>query len=118
MDTMAAYASSAPAQQQQQQQQKWGGGGGVDAQSMAAQQAQAMMMLNVPQAGAGQHPPPPQALFTATAVYDCNPGAADELGFRAGQIMEILDANDANWWIGRIGGNVGNVPASHVRANT
>jgi len=59
----------------------------------------------------------PKVAFTATAVYDCTPGAADELGFRAGQLIEIVDANDPNWWIGRIGDAVGNVPVSHVRPN-
>ena len=38
---------------------------------------------------------------TVVALYDCAADDAGELSFRAGDIIELLDASDENWHQGR-----------------
>ena len=40
----------------------------------------------------------------ARALYDCVAEEPDELGFRSGDMIEILDQSNSEWWIGRCNG--------------
>jgi len=51
----------------------------------------------------------------ARALYDCVAEEPDELGFRAGDMIEIVDQSNSEWWIGRCNGLTGNLPANFVQ---
>uniref|UniRef100_A0A7M4FP46 GRB2 related adaptor protein 2 n=1 Tax=Crocodylus porosus TaxID=8502 RepID=A0A7M4FP46_CROPO len=38
----------------------------------------------------------------------------DELGFRSGDIVEVLDSSNPSWWKGRLRGELGLFPANYV----
>ncbi|CDM28274.1 hypothetical protein DTO013E5_3823 [Penicillium roqueforti] len=72
-------------------------------------------------------PPPPKAkpshlskpVETVTALYDYEAQAHGDLGFSAGDVIEITQRseNTNEWWSGRIGGREGQFPANYVELN-
>jgi len=48
------------------------------------------------------------------AKFDCDADAADELGFYEGDILEVSDQSDPDWWIGSLVHAKGVFPATHV----
>ncbi|KAM8844754.1 GRB2-related adapter protein 2a [Spinachia spinachia] len=48
------------------------------------------------------------------ALYDFSAEEGDELGFSAGDIIELLDRSDASWWRGRLRGKSGLFPANYT----
>ncbi|XP_029294491.1 GRB2-related adapter protein 2a [Cottoperca gobio] len=60
--------------------------------------------------------PPPQRASTlqVKALYDFKAEEEDELGFGAGDIIEVLDRSDASWWKGRLRGKNGLFPANYT----
>lgn len=48
------------------------------------------------------------------ALYDFTAEEDDELGFIAGDIIEVLDRSDASWWRGRLRGKSGLFPANYT----
>lgn len=56
-----------------------------------------------------------ETLFVVTALWDCVPDAADELAFKAGDVLDVLDDSDSEWWFCRRGAFSGNVPVQYVR---
>ncbi|KAJ5793435.1 hypothetical protein N7457_000034 [Penicillium paradoxum] len=72
-------------------------------------------------------PPPPRAkpshlskqVETVTALYDYEAQAHGDLGFSAGDIIEIIQRTDNTneWWTGRIAGREGQFPANYVQLN-
>ncbi|XP_008415351.1 GRB2-related adapter protein 2a [Poecilia reticulata] len=48
------------------------------------------------------------------ALYDFTAEEDDELGFSAGDIIEVLDRSDQAWWRGRLRGQSGLFPANHT----
>ena len=55
------------------------------------------------------------ALMYADAVWDREALDKDELSFRVGDVIEILDMTDDVWWHGSVGDVAGWFPASFVR---
>lgn len=58
--------------------------------------------------------------FTVEAIYDFEPkdDAEDgetELGFKKGDMIQVFDCRDENWWGGRIGERTGFFPKLYVR---
>ncbi|XP_056257605.1 GRB2-related adapter protein 2a isoform X3 [Seriola aureovittata] len=48
------------------------------------------------------------------ALYDFTAEEDDELGFCAGDVIEVLDRSDASWWKGRLRGKTGLFPANYT----
>ncbi|XP_020508339.2 GRB2-related adapter protein 2a [Labrus bergylta] len=48
------------------------------------------------------------------ALYDFRAEEDDELGFCAGDIIEVIDRSDASWWRGRLRGKSGLFPANYT----
>ncbi|TNN52856.1 Growth factor receptor-bound protein 2 [Liparis tanakae] len=62
-------------------------------------------------------PPPQQRAPPAQqvkALYDFRAEEDDELGFSAGDVIELLDRSDASWWKGRLRGKSGLFPANYT----
>ncbi|KAJ6018609.1 hypothetical protein N7522_000676 [Penicillium canescens] len=73
-------------------------------------------------------PPPPRAkpshlsakpVETVTALYDYEAQAHGDLGFSAGDVIEIVQRTDNTneWWSGRVSGREGQFPANYVQLN-
>lgn len=48
------------------------------------------------------------------ALYDFIAEEEDELGFCAGDVIEVLDHSDESWWKGRLRGKNGLFPANYT----
>ncbi|XP_069501780.1 GRB2-related adapter protein isoform X1 [Ambystoma mexicanum] len=57
--------------------------------------------------------PEPKVKFVQ-AQFDFASQDATELPFYRGEIIEVLDCSDPNWWKGRIGGRVGTFPRNYI----
>lgn len=68
-------------------------------------------------------PPPPAAAppagppnaFVVEALYDIEAEADDELSFKAGDMIEVLETSDDGWWKGRVHGKEGLFPVNYVK---
>ncbi|XP_070998656.1 GRB2-related adaptor protein 2-like isoform X2 [Oncorhynchus clarkii lewisi] len=67
--------------------------------------------------------PPPQraavttgggGLMQVRAQYDFNAEEKDELSFKAGDIIEVLECSDMSWWKGRLRGQMGVFPSNYT----
>ena len=60
----------------------------------------------------------PRTARVCVAVYDCAADAAGDLAFSAGDLIDVLDDTDPDWWRGarKGGGAAGAFPASYVKA--
>nr|KAF6452454.1 GRB2 related adaptor protein 2 [Molossus molossus] len=50
----------------------------------------------------------------ARALYDFEALEDDELGFRSGEVVEVLDSSNPSWWTGRLHNKLGLFPANYV----
>lgn len=57
---------------------------------------------------------PSQRTLWVRALYDFDAVEHDELGFRSGDIVEVLDSSNPSWWKGRLRGELGLFPANYV----
>jgi hypothetical protein len=48
------------------------------------------------------------------ALYEYNGAQEDELSFREGDVIELVDSGHADWWLGRLRGKQGVFPANYV----
>uniref|UniRef100_A0A4W5KVJ3 Osteoclast-stimulating factor 1 n=1 Tax=Hucho hucho TaxID=62062 RepID=A0A4W5KVJ3_9TELE len=48
------------------------------------------------------------------AQYDFNAEEKDELSFKAGDIIEVLECSDMSWWKGRLRGQTGVFPSNYT----
>lgn len=51
----------------------------------------------------------------AEALWDHVTMDTEELGFRAGEVIEVMDMTDKDWWWGRMASSEGWFPAAFVR---
>ncbi|KAM7180188.1 GRB2-related adapter protein 2 isoform 1-T2 [Macrochelys suwanniensis] len=55
-----------------------------------------------------------QQTLWVQALYDFEALECDELGFRSGDIVEVLDNSNPCWWKGRLRGKLGLFPSNYV----
>ncbi|XP_019400510.1 PREDICTED: GRB2-related adapter protein 2 isoform X1 [Crocodylus porosus] len=98
-------------QQQQQQQERYGGS--LDRKDALRDHGQ----VSAPSVHR-RHTDPlqqqPQQTLWVRALYDFEAMEYDELGFRSGDIVEVLDSSNPSWWKGRLRGELGLFPANYV----
>lgn len=51
----------------------------------------------------------------AEALYDFSPQEQDDVGFRRGDKVQILEKPSADWWKGSVDGRVGMFPSNYVK---
>ena len=56
-----------------------------------------------------------QKTFSVTAQYNFEPQEVGELRFERGDLIEVTDAGDDDWWVGTFGGKAGMFPATYVK---
>ncbi|KAI3359095.1 hypothetical protein L3Q82_002640 [Scortum barcoo] len=54
------------------------------------------------------------SMMQVKALYDFTAEEDDELGFCAGDVIDVLDRSDASWWRGRLQGKMGLFPANYT----
>lgn len=86
--------------------------------SSLANSIQALTVSPVPPAGPGRNvpPPPPRPVKQARAVWAYNEDGREpnDLSFNAGEIIEIVDETNADWWTGKCRGKQGLFPSNYV----
>ncbi|XP_010890046.1 GRB2-related adapter protein 2a [Esox lucius] len=55
-----------------------------------------------------------RAVIQVKALYDFRAEEDDELGFSAGDVIDVLDNSDLSWWKGRLRGKSGLFPANYT----
>ncbi|XP_072127710.1 GRB2-related adapter protein 2-like [Mobula birostris] len=58
--------------------------------------------------------PPVQKTRRVRAMFDFTAEADDELEFKCGDIIEVLDTTDPSWWKGSLWGRIGLFPSNYV----
>ncbi|KPP67820.1 GRB2-related adapter protein 2-like [Scleropages formosus] len=58
--------------------------------------------------------PQQRPLKQVRALYDFMAEEEDELGFNAGDIIDVLDCSDPSWWKGRLRGRIGLFPSNYI----
>ena len=48
------------------------------------------------------------------ALFDFTPQEDGELEFKKGQVIQVVEKDDANWWRGRLGDQEGIFPSNYV----
>lgn len=59
-------------------------------------------------------PPQSSGGVRVRGLYDFIAEESDELGFRAGDVIEVLDQSDSAWWRGRLRGQTGLFPSNYI----
>lgn len=63
-------------------------------------------------------PPAFPAVCQVIGMYDYTAQNDDELAFSKGQIINVLNKEDPDWWKGEVGGRVGLFPSNYVKLTT
>ena len=74
--------------------------------------------MGVAEVTAGKAPPPQQKtfLFGVIAEYSFHSDDPEDLLFQKGDLLDILDQSDNNWWVARNAkGQTGLIPAPYVK---
>ncbi|XP_041649408.1 intersectin-2b isoform X2 [Cheilinus undulatus] len=66
----------------------------------------------------GKSTPAPQTVCQVIAIYDYTAANGDEMSFSKGQLINVLDKNDPDWWKGEINGTTGLFPTNYVKMTT
>uniref|UniRef100_A0AAQ4R393 Intersectin 2b n=1 Tax=Gasterosteus aculeatus aculeatus TaxID=481459 RepID=A0AAQ4R393_GASAC len=66
----------------------------------------------------GQSTPAPQTVCQVIAIYDYKAANGDELSFSKGQLINVHDKNDQDWWKGETNGATGLFPTNYVKMTT
>lgn len=63
----------------------------------------------------GPHPALSPPVCQVIGVYDYSAQNDDELAFSKGQIINVLNKDDPDWWRGEVNGQVGLFPSNYVK---
>uniref|UniRef100_A0A8D3DXJ7 Intersectin 2b n=1 Tax=Scophthalmus maximus TaxID=52904 RepID=A0A8D3DXJ7_SCOMX len=66
----------------------------------------------------GKSTPAPLPVCLVIAVYDYSAANKDEMSFSKGQLINVLDKNNPDWWKGEINGVTGLFPTNYVKMTT
>lgn len=55
-----------------------------------------------------------EEVLSAVALYDFDKEREEDLEFKRGDIIEILEKNESGWWIGRVNDKIGTFPFNFV----
>ncbi|XP_076872665.1 intersectin-2a isoform X3 [Brachyhypopomus gauderio] len=66
----------------------------------------------------GKTTPAPQPLCQVIAMYDYKAANEDEMSFQKGQLINVLNKDDSDWWKGEINGITGLFPTNYVKMTT
>ncbi|XP_067448433.1 intersectin-2b isoform X2 [Thunnus thynnus] len=66
----------------------------------------------------GKSTPAPQPVCQVIAIYDYTAANEDEMSFSKGQLINVLDKNDPDWWKGELSGTTGLFPTNYVKMTT
>ncbi|XP_060769787.1 intersectin-2a [Neoarius graeffei] len=66
----------------------------------------------------GKTTPVPQPLCQVIAMYDYKAANGDEMTFQKGQLINVLNKDDSDWWKGEINGVTGLFPTNYVKMTT
>ncbi|XP_053171996.1 intersectin-2b isoform X2 [Scomber japonicus] len=66
----------------------------------------------------GKSTPAPQPVCQVIAIYDYTAANEDEMSFSKGQLINVLDKNDPDWWKGELNGVTGLFPTNYVKMTT
>lgn len=61
---------------------------------------------------------PDSAVCQVIAMYDYTAANQDELSFSKGQLINILDKTNPDWWKGEASGVTGLLPTNYVKMTT
>lgn len=67
---------------------------------------------------AAAHPALSPAVCQVIGMYDYTAQNDDELAFNKGQIINVLNKEDPDWWKGEVNGQVGLFPSNYVKLTT
>ena len=59
--------------------------------------------------------PTPPDIGQCEAVYDYSANQSDELSLQPGDVINLIDKQDQDWWHGELHGQIGMFPASYVQ---
>ena len=63
-------------------------------------------------------PGPSSAVCQVIGMYDYTAQNDDELAFSKGQLINVLNKEDPDWWKGEVSGQVGLFPSNYVKLTT
>ncbi|KAI4882672.1 hypothetical protein NFI96_008925, partial [Prochilodus magdalenae] len=66
----------------------------------------------------GKTTPAPQPLCQVIAMYDYKAANEDEMSFLKGQLINVLNKDDSDWWKGELNGVTGLFPTNYVKMTT
>ncbi|KAK3506610.1 hypothetical protein QTP70_011057 [Hemibagrus guttatus] len=66
----------------------------------------------------GKTTPAPQPMCQVIAMYDYKAANGDEMTFQKGQLINVLNKDDSDWWKGEINGVTGLFPTNYVKMTT
>ncbi|XP_023662682.2 intersectin-2-like isoform X2 [Paramormyrops kingsleyae] len=66
----------------------------------------------------GKSTPAPVPICQVITMYDYKAGNEDEMSFSKGQLINVLNKDDADWWKGELNGVVGLFPTNYVKMTT
>ncbi|KAK2846206.1 hypothetical protein Q7C36_011060 [Tachysurus vachellii] len=66
----------------------------------------------------GKTTPAPQPLCQVIAMYDYKAANGDEMTFQKGQLINVLNKDESDWWKGEINGVTGLFPTNYVKMTT
>ncbi|KAJ3593486.1 hypothetical protein NHX12_005820 [Muraenolepis orangiensis] len=66
----------------------------------------------------GKSTPAPQPVCQVIAIYDYMAANGDEMSFSKGQLINVLNKNDPDWWKGELNGVTGLFPTNYIQVTT